>query len=193
VQGGVQVIIYRPRSIDQWEAAQLQVRQVLGRIHDFVPEDEAALPMWDTIETAALFDDIFSSLGLFLGSVAFITLSLGGIGVMNTMMTSVMERTAEIGLKKAMGATRQRILVEFLLEGLLLAMISGGIGMIIVCALAAIVNSLPMPDFFFGLPLEPGLALRVTFLLSAVAILSALPPAWRAARLTPVEALNFEK
>jgi len=113
VEGRVQVIVYRPKSVLEWELAQRQVRRTLARIHHFDPRDEAAVPMWDTIETAAMFDGIFISLGWFLGAVAFITLSLGGLGVMNTMMTSVVERTAEIGLKKALGATRRLLSIRW--------------------------------------------------------------------------------
>jgi len=192
-EGRVSTIIYRPRSVDEWKLAQEQVRRTLGRIHGFDPRDEAAVPMWDTIETAALFDDIFRALGVFLGSVAIITLSLGGLGVMNTMMTSVTERTAEIGLRKALGATRRRVLLEILAEGLVLALISGTCGLMLVALLAGIVNSLPMPAFFSGLPIELETVQLVILLLGAVAVLSALPPAWRAARMTPVEALRFEK
>ncbi len=149
--------------------------------------------MWDTIQTAALFDDTFSALGYFLGSVAIITLTLGGVGVMNTMMTSVTERTAEIGLRKALGATRKRILGEIMLEGLVLALLSGLCGLVLVMGLAAIVNSFPMPAFFSGLPIEPDTVWQVTLILGTVAVGSALPPAWRAARMTPVEALRYEK
>ncbi len=192
-EGQVSTIIYRPRSVQEWKLAQEQVRRTLGRIHGFDPRDEAAVTMWDTIETAALFDDIFRALGVFLGSVAIITLSLGGIGVMNTMMTSVTERTAEIGLRKALGATRRRVLLEILAEGLVLALISGICGLMLVALLAGIVNSLPMPAFFSGLPIKLETVQLVILLLGAVAVLSALPPAWRAARMTPVEALRFEK
>jgi putative ABC transport system permease protein len=192
-EGRVQTIIYRPASVEEWKLAQEQVRSTLGRIHSFDPRDEAAVPMWDTIETAALFDDTFRALGLFLGAVALVTLSLGGIGVMNTMMTAVTERTAEIGLRKALGATRRRVLLEIMAEGIILALVSGACGMLLVAGMAAIVNSLPMPQFFSGLPIQKDLVLKVTLLLGAVALCSALPPAWRAARMTPVEALRYEK
>lgn len=193
VEGRVQTIIYRPKSVSEWEPAQLQVRRTLARIHEFDPRDEAALPMWDTMKTASMFDEIFKSLGYFLGSVALVTLILGAMGVMNTMMTSVTERTPEIGLKKALGATRRRILVEFFAEGLFLAGISGTIGIILVWGLASLINALPMPAFFSGLPVNPDLVLRLVVLLGGVGILAALPPAWRAAGMTPVEALRFEK
>ncbi len=193
VEGRVQVIVYRPRSVEEWELAQTQVRGVFARKYDFNPRDEAAVPMWDTLETAALFDDTFKALGLFLGSVALVTLSLGGVGVMNTMMTSVTERTAEIGLRKAVGATRRRIMLEIFSEGLILSLLSGGGGLLLVWGLASIVNSFPMPAFFAGLPIELETVLMVAFALTAVAVFSALPPAWRAAAMTPVEALRFEK
>lgn len=192
-EGAISNIIYRPRSVEEWKLAQQQVRRTLGRIHGFDPRDEAATPMWDTIEGAEMFEDTFRALGIFLGSVAFVTLSLGGIGVMNTMMTSVAERTAEIGLRKALGATRRRVLLEILAEGLILALISGTCGLILVGLVSVIVSTLPMPAFFSGLPLEVATVERVIVLLGAVAIFSALPPAWRAARMTPVEALRFEK
>jgi putative ABC transport system permease protein len=193
VQGRVQMLVYRPHSVEEWKAAQEQVRRILARRHQFDERDEAATPMWDTIETAALFDDIFRSLGLFLGAVALVTLTLGGMGVMNTMMTSVVQRTHEIGLKKALGATRKRVLMEFFLEGLVLAFVSGAGGIILIGGLAAIVNSFPMPAFFSGLPVDAGLVLRLTLALGTIAVASALPPAWRAARLTPVEALCYER
>ncbi len=193
VEGRVQNIVYRPRSLDQWKQAQVQVRETLARIHGFDPRDKAAVPMWDTVETAAMFDDIFSSLRFFLGAVGLITLSLGGMGVMNTMMTSVLERTAEIGLKKALGATKKRVLLEILTEGILLSAVSGAIGLLLVAGLAAIVNSLPLPAFFSGLPIDEKLILHLIGFLGAVAVLSALPPAWRAARMTPIEALRFEQ
>jgi putative ABC transport system permease protein len=192
-EGAINNIIYRPRSVEEWRLAQQQVRRTLGRIHGFDPRDEAATPMWDTIEAAEMFEDMFRALGIFLGSVAFVTLSLGGIGVMNTMMTAVAERTAEIGLRKALGATRRRVLLEILAEGLILALISGTCGLILVGAVSAIISTLPMPAFFSGLPLNLQTVELVILLLGAVAVFSALPPAWRAARMTPVEALRFEK
>jgi putative ABC transport system permease protein len=193
VEGKINMIVYQPVSVEKWEAAQFQVRSTLGRIHDFNPRDEAAAPMWDTIETASMFDEIFQSLGLFLGSVALVTLTLGGVGVMNTMLTSVAERTPEIGLKKALGATKARIMVEFFFEGIVLALVSGAGGIALVAGLAALVNSFPMPAMFSGLPLNFDVVALLSAALGGVALFSALPPAWRAANFTPVEALNYEK
>jgi putative ABC transport system permease protein len=153
-QGRVNAIIYRPVSVDQWRAAQHQVRGVLGRLHGFDPADEGATSLYDSIESAELFDRVFDATEIFLAVLSLVTLSLGGVGVMNTMMTAVAERTHEIGLRKALGATRRRIMVEFLLEGLLLAVASGLAGMGAVSLLAWAVNSLPLPAMFSGLPIS---------------------------------------
>ncbi|RPI27986.1 MAG: ABC transporter permease [Acidobacteria bacterium] len=192
-QGRVSMIIYRPRSADQWKETQQKVRAVIARRQGFDARDEAATPIRDTIEESGLFEDMHKALQRFLASVALITLSLGGLGVMNTMMTSIAERTAEIGLKKALGATSRRILVEFTLEGLLLAVISGMAGMVLVSILAIFINQLPLPPLFAGLAVDARLVLELAFVLGAVAVVSALPPAWRAAKLTPVQALHFDK
>jgi putative ABC transport system permease protein len=149
--------------------------------------------MWDTIESAQMFDSIFNAGEIFLAVIALVTLSLGGVGVMNTMMMAVSERTHEIGLKKALGATNRRILLDFFLEGLFLAVLSGIAGLVLALSLSAAVNALPMPAMFSGLPMKWTVLTGATFALGLVAVLSALPPARRAAELSPVEALRFER
>ncbi|MDX2152710.1 MAG: ABC transporter permease [Bryobacteraceae bacterium] len=192
-QGRIYSLVYRPASTSEWETAQTEVRRTLGRIHGFDPDDKAALPMWDMVEGAKLFDKVFDSADIFLAAIALVTLSLGGIGVMNTMMMAVSERVNEIGLKKALGATRRRILADFFLEGLTLAILSGLAGLAVTLALAAAVNSLPMPAMWSGLPIHWKELALASLALGAVALLSALPPAWQAAQLTPVEALRHER
>jgi putative ABC transport system permease protein len=185
--------LYRPSDVSKWEEAQAQVRAVLARAHGFSPADKGALRIFDSIESAQMFDAIFNATEIFLGAIALITLSLGGIGVMNTMMIAVAERTNEIGLKKALGATRRRILLDFFLEGVLLAALSGAAGLVLTFLVSGAVNSLPLPAMFAGLPIQWKTLALATLALGAVAVLSALPPARRAARLTPVEALRYER
>jgi putative ABC transport system permease protein len=192
-QGYVNGIIYRPADTKRWEEAEGQVKAALGKEKDFDPHDEGALDTWDMIKDSEMFDSIFDAGEIFLAVISLVTLSLGGIGVMNTMMMAVSERTNEIGLKKALGATKRRILFEFFLEGLFLAVLSGAGGIILVLALAKGVNSLPMPQMFSGLPIHWSVLGLATLALGAVAIASALPPAHKAAEMTPVEALRFER
>jgi len=192
-EGRLNLIIYKAKSDDLWEEAQKQVRRTLGNIHGFDPDDETALSFWDTIENSSTFEGMFQSIGIFLGAVALLTLSLGGMSVMNTMFTTVAERTGEIGLKKAMGARQSRILWEFFMEGFVLAALSGGAGILFALGLASVVNSFPMPAYFGGLPMDFFLVLRLTLILGAVAVVASMPPAWRASRMDPVVAMNYEK
>lgn len=187
------LIVYRAKSDELWEEAQKQVRRTLGNIYGFDPNDETAVSIWDTIETSSTFEGMFQSIQIFLGAVALLTLSLGGMSVMNTMFTSVTERTGEIGLKKAMGARQSRILCEFFLEGFILASLSGGAGILFALGLASLVNSFPMPAYFAGLPMDFFLVFRLTLILGAVAVIASMPPAWRASRMDPVVAMNYEK
>lgn len=192
-EGRVWGILYRPISVAEWEGAQRQVRSALGRVHGFDPTDEGAVRIWDTIKGAQMFDAIFNAGEIFLAAVALITLSLGGVGVMNTMMMAVAERTNEIGLKKALGATSRRILADFFLEGAFLAVMAGIAGLAVVWVLTSIVNSLPLPVMFGGLPVRWEVLVLATTALGLTAILSALPPARAAAAMTPVEALRHER
>jgi putative ABC transport system permease protein len=186
-------LLYVPASLDDFKTARRQVLRVLGRNHTFDPRDKGALFIWDTVEQAQLVDSIFISMTAFLGCISLVTLTLGGVGVLNIMLVSVTERTREIGLRKAVGATRRRILVDFLLEGVMLAGISGLGGFLGAYGLAAAVSSFKLPDMFPGLPVNSSTALWAFSALGLIAVVSAAWPAWRAASLTPVEALRYER
>jgi putative ABC transport system permease protein len=191
--GIVSDLIYVPASLDEFKAARQQVMRVLARNHRFDADDPSAVFIWDTVENARLVDNIFTSMTIFLGAIAVVTLTLGGVGVMNIMLVSVTERTREIGLRKAVGATRRRILTDFLLEGILLAGASGLGGWAGAYGIADAVNRLPKQPMFGGLPVNGATTAMAFTALALVAVASALWPAWRAANLTPVEALRYER
>ena len=191
--GYVNEIIYMPKSVMDFEDARRQVRRILGRNHRFEPNDKSALGVWDTIENAQQVDAIFESMTMFLGIIALVTLTLGGVGVMNIMLVTVSERTREIGLRKALGATRLRILIDFLVEGALLAMISGAMGWAVAFGISSALKLVKMPDAFPGLPVSLLTTLFTFSALTVIAIASALFPAWRASALTPVQALRYER
>jgi putative ABC transport system permease protein len=113
----------------QHEAATAQLYRILGRIHHFDPTDEDALWIWNTLKGAKLNERIFNVMTMFFGAVALMTLALGGIGVMNIMLVSVTERTREIGVRKALGATYRDIRSQFFAESAVLTLISGILGL----------------------------------------------------------------
>jgi len=191
--GYVNEVIYAPISLAESASALKQVRRVLGRNHRFDPADKSALNIWDTVENAQQTDAIFESMTAFLGIIALVTLTLGGVGVMNIMLVTVSERTREIGLRKALGATRTRILVDFLVEGAMLAMVSGAVGWAIAFGLSSALKLVKMPDAFPGLPVSLLTTVFTFAALTVIAVLSSLFPAWRASALTPVEALRDER
>ena len=190
--GHIDNLLFMPLSPDDHAAAMKQVRQLLGRRHGFDPADEGAIWYWDTVQMAQMVSHIYDSMELFLGFMAFITLALGGIGVMNIMLVSVAERTREIGVKQAVGATPGRILFEFFLEAVTLTIFSGLVGLVVAWGICAVVSRMPLPTLFAGLPVSPQTALIAFGTLVLVGILSAVYPARRASLLVPVEALRYE-
>ncbi len=192
-EGDLSEILYQPRSLAQYEAARWQVLHILARVHDFDPADKSAIGVWDTVENQKMTDGIFTSMTIFLAFIGVVTLTLGGIGVMNIMLVTVSERTREIGLRKALGATRSRIMIDFLAEGCVLAFVSGTTGWAVAFGLSSALKLVKMPDMFPGLPVSMTTSGMAFAALSIIAIASALLPAWRAATLTPVEALRYDR
>jgi putative ABC transport system permease protein len=169
-----------------------EVRRILAREHGFDPEDRDAIAMWDTSLESLMFGRMVQAMKDFFTIVGIVTLALGGIGVMNIMLVAVRERTREIGVRKALGATTAQIQKQFFLEGFFLTILSGAIGFAVALGLCALVNQLPMPERFVGMVLTWQAALGAVATLVVIGVSTSTYPARRAAQLPPVEALRFE-
>jgi putative ABC transport system permease protein len=185
-------MLVTPKSVAQHEACKFELRRALARLHGYDPHDKEACPIWDTVQEAKAFQQMTDGMKYFLGAVGLVTLCLGGIGVMNVMMVAVRERTREIGVRKAIGAPAHTILKQFFFEALLIAFVSGTIGLGVAYGLCSLVNLLPMPDFFAGLLPTWKTGLLATALLGTIAVLASFYPARRAASVDPIEALRYE-
>jgi putative ABC transport system permease protein len=168
------------------------VRAIIAKRHGFDPADRQAIAVWDTSLETLMFGRMIGHMKQFFSIVGIVTLALGGIGVMNIMLVAVKERTREIGVRKALGATTAIIQRQFFLEGFFLTLLSGGAGMLFALALCQLVNLAPMPDRFSGMVLswQSGVLALVT--LVVIGVVTSTYPARRAAELPPVEALRFE-
>jgi putative ABC transport system permease protein len=164
----------------------------VGRNHQFDSNDENAFDEWDSIQSSQMVGTIFDVMNMFLGTVGMVTLALGAIGVINIMLVAVTERTHEIGLRKALGATNRNILFHFFLEGLLLTLGSGLIGMVLAGGLMAAMGTVRGPGGFDPPKLVPMSALLAIGSLTIAGVIAGLYPARKAAMLEPVEALRQE-
>jgi len=192
VKDSISFLNYQPRSRDLHEMAKLEVHKTIARNHGFDYRSLDAFDEWDTIRTVDNVGKIFDAMNAFLGSVGLVTLALGAIGIINIMLVAVADRTREIGLRKAIGATNGSIMFQFFVEGAFLTLLSGGIGMGCAAALMAALSKLPSPPGFDPPKLVPTTAALAIMALAIAGVAAGLYPARRAAMLQPVEALRKE-
>jgi putative ABC transport system permease protein len=188
----VSYINYQPMRRGEHQAAKEEVHKLIARNHGFDWQDKTAFDEWDSIQSSENVGKIFDAMDMFLGGVGIVTLALGAIGVINIMLVSVSERTQEIGLRKALGATYRNILVHFCIEGVLITLFSGMLGMLAALAVTRAISGVPMPPGF-GLPtVVPMSALVAIGALTLAGVAAGIYPARQAALLSPVEALRKE-
>ena len=183
-------MIYAQAVSDQsMDAASEQINELLRRRHDISFQDDDDFSVISQADLVAIMAEVTSILTLFLGAIAAISLLVGGIGIMNIMLVSVTERTREIGIRKAVGAKRRDILLQFLVESMVLSLLGGGVGIALGFLLAQGVSQLS-EDLATVVSMQ-SIVLATTFSL-VVGVVFGLYPALRASRLNPIDALRYE-
>ncbi|MEM7345831.1 MAG: ABC transporter permease [Chloroflexota bacterium] len=175
---------------DQVDLAQTEIETTLRIRHNLGANEENDFDIFNQASLLETASDISQTLTVFLGAIGAVSLLVGGIGIMNIMLVSVTERTREIGIRKALGARDQDILLQFLIEALVLCTLGGLIGVALSYGLATIIAQ--FPTFPFAVSIEADsliLAIGVSLLSG---LLFGLYPALRATRLDPIEALRYE-
>ena len=192
VQGGVSVqsINVQVADVDAMDEAVQEIALVLRLRHRITGEDDFTITSQkETIETLEETTDTFI---VFLGAIASISLIVGGIGIMNIMLVSVTERTREIGIRKAMGAKRRDILLQFVSEATLLSLGGGLVGAVLGLALSEALDGRALIGQTFQTAFSGDIALLALVVSAAIGLFFGIYPAVRAARMHPIEALRYE-
>ncbi|MGB9180282.1 MAG: ABC transporter permease [Pyrinomonadaceae bacterium] len=181
-------VIVRPRSRAYVKSAMDEIRDILRRRRRVPLNEPDNFGMSSQDSLLDIYNQLTGATALVLTAVSFVALMIGGIGVMNIMLVSVTERTKEIGIRKAVGATRGNILAQFLIEAVVLTAIGGIAGLIVGEIASLLINRYsPLPAYVPLWAIAIGIGIS-----AAIGIIFGLWPAWKAARLDPIESLRYE-
>ncbi len=192
-EDAVQTIAVKVASSDLIPEVSEQIESLLRRRHRLSADEENDFAIITQEQMLGLFGEITGIFTLFLGAIAGISLLVGGIGIMNIMLVSVTERTREIGIRKAVGAKRRDILLQFLLESATLSVVGGSIGIACGWLLSALISNISAST---GQPIYTSVTPDIVILAVSVSVfiglVSGIYPAMRAARLNPIDALHYQ-
>jgi putative ABC transport system permease protein len=183
-------IIYQIKDPRLGEQTEKEVRASLSKRYKFDPTDEDAVGIWDTTQFDRLSFYMFLGINIFLGLIGSFTLGVAGLGVANIMFIVVQERIKEIGVKRAVGATKMNILIQFFSETFFIVFTGSAIGFLISYGIIAVLSMIPIKEYV-GTPELSFEVVGVTiFVLITVGLLSGLMPARRASNIDVVECLR---
>jgi len=188
---GVDYISYfdvRVRNKEDIPDAQAAIIKEIMRVHRMQESQKQSINIFNMADIQAAASSVITTLSILLGAVAAVSLLVGGIGIMNIMLVMVMERTHEIGLRKALGAQRSDILIQFLIEAVLICFLGGIIGIIFGSAISILLSTLANWTTYIS---AGSIILSFTFSV-AIGIIFGLWPAMRASKMLPIEALRYE-
>lgn len=187
----INYILYDPRTRDEGNESMQRVRSILSRHHHFGAADEQAVEFYNSWEGIRLVEAMGVALQIFLSACGLLTLIAGGVGVMNIMLVAVAERTRELALRKALGASNRDVFLQLLCETVLITVASGLLGMGLGALLVAGLRALPSDGFLVAKPvLSPAIVALAFCVLVGTGIAAGIMPARRAARLDPAEGLR---
>jgi putative ABC transport system permease protein len=184
----ISVIFVQVASQDKMGAVADRIAEVLRERHRISFKDDDDFTVINQADLIQVFGDFTAVFTLVLGAIAGISLVVGGIGIMNIMLVSVTERTREIGIRKAVGAKRRDILLQFLIEAMVMSMIGGFVGIVLGYTASTVLGN--VADL--ATLVTPGAVLLATSFSAAVGLFFGIYPATRAARLNPIDALRYE-
>ena len=191
-EDAIQQIAIKVKSTEVMPDTQDEITSILRRRHRLTGDEKNDFSVISQQQIVSIINQVTGVFSLFLGAIAGISLVVGGIGIMNIMLVSVTERTREIGIRKAVGAKRRDILVQFLLESGVLSLIGGGIGILGGWGVSYIISQIPVGNMKIHSLVTPdiiGLAIGVSLI---IGLASGIYPAMRAARLNPIDALHYQ-
>ena len=165
-----------------------RIRQVMAREHNFDPEDESALMLLNTEQLFSIIDNLFRGINFLIWLIGIGTLLAGAIGVSNIMMVTVKERTTEIGIRRAIGATTSDILTQVIMESVLLTLVAGMGGIVFSVLVLRLLEIIAKGQFMIGF----WTAIIAALLLTLLGVLAGLAPAYRAMAIKPVDAMRDE-